>query len=170
MGILLMTYRKMNLLQEQNNIEYQLVQLNQQLQDYQSMSATLSNDSPTMTDVASMPASLFGAGIDSMMITNNQATQYAKSAYQTALSQGLFNQQGLNTPQMQQIAYMKFYEQGCQATKNRQEAQFNEKEKQIQMKKTKLEALLESTKEELGAMNSQMQNDIKSSVSHYGLA
>lgn len=170
MGILLMTYRKLNLLQQQNDYEYQLEQLNQKLMDYQSMSSTLANDSVSMTDVASMPASLFGVGIDSMMLAHNQATQYAGSAYQAAASQGIFGQAGMNTPQMQQIAYMKFYEQGRQEAKKRQEAALNEKEKQIQIKKTKLEALLESTKEELQSMNGIMQNDIKSSVSHYGLA
>jgi len=169
MGCLLMLYRKMNLIQEQNDVQYQLVELNQKLTDYQSLSAALSNDSTSIADVATIPASLFGVGIDSMQMAHNQATQYANSAYAAASGQGIFNQAGMNTQQMMQIAYMKMYEQGRQEVKKRQEAALNEKEKQVTMKKTKLEVLDASISEELKAMDGKIQSGIQQSVSHYGL-
>ena len=169
MGLLLMQFRKMQLLQSQNNVEFQLTDLNQKLMDYQSLSGTLANDNLTMSDIASIPPSLFGAGIDQLNMAHGFATQYAESVMQNMMSGSIFTQYGDNAPQMQQIAYMKAYEQGREQIKKRIQAQLNEKEKQIQMKKTKLEAQLACIEEELKGISQRLPQEVSNSISHYGL-
>ena len=51
MGMLLMMFRKLNLIQRRNNIEFQLTDISQQLLDYQNTSSALSNDSVSITEV-----------------------------------------------------------------------------------------------------------------------
>lgn len=170
MGCLLMLYRKMQLIQQDSDIQFQLTQLNQKLMDYQSLSATLSNESVTMTDVASIPASLFGAGIDGMMMAHNQASQYAQSAFGAMTANGsIFNQPGVDNQQMMKIAYMKLYEQGRQEVQKRQEAALNEKEKQLTMKIKKLETMDAAVNEEMKSLDGKIQTGVQQSVSHYGL-
>lgn len=169
MGLLLMQFRKMQLLQNKNNVEFQLTDLNQKLMDYQNMAGTIGNDSLTMADIASMPPSLFGAGIDQLNMAHNFAMQYADSVMQNMMSGSIFTQFGDNAPQMQQIAYMKAYEQGKEQIKKRIQAQLNEKEKQIQMKKTKLETQLSCIEEELKGVEQRLPQEVSSSISHYGL-
>lgn len=169
MGMLLMMFRKMNLIQNKNNIEFQLTDLNQQLMDYQKLSASLANDSTSITDIASIPPSLFGAGINQLMMAHGAASQYASSAMSYMNSNSIFTQFGDKAPQMQQIAYMKAYEQAREQYKKRQMAQLNEKEKELEMKKTKLETLLAEIEEEEKATTQRIQAGVQAQVSHYGL-
>ena len=169
MGMLLMMFRKMNLIQRKNNIEFQLTDNNQQLLDTQSLSATLANDSASITDVASIPPSLFGAGINQMMMAHAADSQYAGQALTYMNNNSIFTQFGDNAPQMQQIAYMKAYEQAREQIKKRIMAQLNEREKQLEMKKTKLESQLAAIEEEEKATTQRIQAGVQSQVSHYGL-
>lgn len=171
MGLLLMQFRKMHLLQEKNNIEYQLTDLNQKLLDYQSMSATLANDNVSLSDIASMPASLFGAGVDNLMMAHGAALNYADGVMQNMAAGGnsIFDAMGGNAEVMKQIAYMKAYEQGRKQIQKRQEAQLNEKEKEIQLKKTKLESREACIEEELKGISQKLPQQISESVSHYSL-
>lgn len=169
MGMLLMMFRKMHLIQKKNNIEFQLTDLNQKLMDYQSLSASLANDSTSITDIASIPPSLFGSGINTLMMAHGAATQYANQAMTYMNNNSIFTQFGDNAPYMQQIAYMKAYEQAREQYKKRIMAQLNEQEKQMEIKKTKLEALLAQIEEEEKATTQRVQAGIQSQVSHYGL-
>ena len=81
----------------------------------------------------------------------------------------IFTQFGDNAPQMQQIAYMKAYEQAREQIKKRIMAQLNEREKQLEMKKTKLESQLAAIEEEEKATTQRIQAGVQSQVSHYGL-
>ncbi len=169
MGMLLMMFRKMHLIQKKNNIEFQLTDLNQKLMDYQSLSASLANDSTSITDIASIPPSLFGSGINTLMMAHGAATQYANQAMTYMNNNSIFTQFGDNAPYMQQIAYMKAYEQGREQYKKRIMAQLDEQEQQMELKKTKLEALLAQVEEEEKATTQRIQAGVQSQVSHYGL-
>ena len=81
----------------------------------------------------------------------------------------IFTQFGDKAPQMQQIAYMKAYEQAREQIKKRIMAQLNEREKQLEMKKTKLESQLAAIEEEEKATTQRIQAGVQSQVSHYGL-
>lgn len=169
MGMLLMMFRKMNLIQRKNNIEFQLNDANQQLLDYQQLSATLANNSTSITDIASIPPSLFGAGINQLMMAHGAATQYAETAMSFMNQNSIFTQFGDNAAQMQQIAYMKAYEQAKEQYKKRIQAQLNQKEKELEMKKTKLETQLAAIEEEEKATTQRIQAGVQAQVSHYGL-
>ena len=136
MGMLLMMFRKMHLIQKKNNIEFQLTDLNQKLMDYQSLSAALANDSTSITDLASIPPSLFGSGLNTLMMAHYASDQYAQQAMGYMNSNSIFTQFGDNAPYMQRLAYMKAYEKAQEQYKKRIMAQLNEKEKQMELKKT----------------------------------
>lgn len=169
MGLLLLQFRKMNLIQDQNNVEYQLVDLNQQLNDIQSMSATLANDSVTLSDIAGMPASLFSSGVDSMNYAYNYAMQYANTVMANMNNASVFAQFGNNAQHMKEIAFMKAYEQGRAHIRKKQQAALNQQEKQIQMKKTKLEARLACIEEELKGISQRLPNAVSNSISGFSL-
>ena len=159
----------MHLIQKKNNIEFQLTDLNQKLMDYQSLSAALANDSTSITDLASIPPSLFGSGLNTLMMAHYASDQYAQQAMGYMNSNSIFTQFGDNAPYMQRLAYMKAYEKAQEQYKKRIMAQLNEKEKQMELKKTKLEALLAQIEEEEKATTQRVQSGIQSQVSHYGL-
>lgn len=169
MGMLLMMFRKMNLIQRKNDIEFQLTENNQQLMDVQKLSTTLANDSVSITDIASIPPSLFGAGISQLMMMHSQASQYAGQAMTYMNNNSIFTQFGDKAPQMQQIAYMKAYESAREQIKKRVMAQLNEREKQLEMKKTKLDTQLATIEDEEKSTTQRIQAGIQSQVSHYGL-
>ena len=169
MGMLLMMFRKMHLIQKKNNIEFQLTDLNQKLMDYQSLSAALANDSTSITDLASIPPSLFGSGLNTLMMAHYASDQYAQQAMGYMNSNSIFTQFGDNAPYMQKLAYMKAYEKAQEQYKKRIMAQLNEKEKQMELKKTKLEALLAQIEEEEKSTTQRIQSGVQSQVSHYGL-
>ena len=169
MGLLLMQFRKQQLLQAQNNIQFQLNNLNEQLMDLQSIAGTLSNDNISINDLASMPASLFGFGINQLMMAHGNASQYANNVMQNMLNASIFTQFGDNAKYMQEIAYMKAYEQGMEHMKKRMKAQLNEQEKQIQRKKTELETRATCIEDELGAVSKKLPQEVSNSISDYGL-
>ena len=100
MGLLLMQFRKQQLLQAQNNIQFQLNNLNEQLMDLQSIAGTLSNDNISINDLASMPASLFGFGINQLMMAHGNASQYANNVMQNMLNASIFTQFGDNAKKL----------------------------------------------------------------------
>ena len=169
MGLLLMQFRKLSLIQRQNNIQFQLTTLNQKLMDLQSMSATLANDSPTLADIASFPPSLFGAGVNQMMMAHNAAMQYATNVVGTMAGNSIFTQFGDNAAYMQKIAMAKAYEQAREQYNKRIQAKYNQEEKQIQLKKTNLETQLACVEEELKGISQSLPQQVSSSISHYGL-
>ncbi len=168
MGLLLFQYRKQNLIQDQNNVEYQLVDLNQQLMDSQNLSATLANDSITMSDMASMPCSLFSFGMGSLMQADVLSRQYADQTMSN-IGGSVFDQYGDNKDSMMYIAWKKAYEQGREQYKKRMQMQLNQQEKQIQMKKTKLETRLACIEKELEGISQQLPNKVAGSISNFGL-
>lgn len=169
MGILLLQFRKMNLIQQQQNVEYQLTDINQQLNDYMSLSSTLANDSLTMADVASIPPSLFGAGIGALTNMHAQSSQYANQVLANMQAGSVFDQWGENSGYMQQIAYLKAYEQGQEQIKKRIQAQLNQKEKQLKNKQATLEAKQTMIDTELQKVDQRLAKDMERSVAGYGL-
>ena len=169
MGMLLMMFRKLNLIQRKNNIEFQLTDANQQLLDYQNTSSALSNDSVSITDLASVSPSLFGPTLNHLMMAHGAATQYAEQSMAYMNSNSIFQQYGDQAPQMQQIAYMKAYESAREQVKKRIMAQLNQKEKQLEMKKTRLETQLAAIEKEEEGVSQRLQKGVEHQVAHYGL-
>ena len=162
MGLLLMMSRKLTLIRRKNNIQYQMVQINQKLNELQKTSGILASDNVTLADIAGMPASLFTQGIASLQQGHLMGMNWANNVMMANGS--LFAQYG---PQMQQIAFAKAYETGRTEYTKRLQAQINEKEKEIEQEKLLLEGELESVKEELESIK--LKDEVSSSICHYGL-
>ena len=169
MGMLLMMFRKLNLIQRRNNIEFQLTDISQQLLDCQKSSSTLSNDSVSITDLASVSPSLFGPTLNHLMMAHSAATQYAEQSMAYMNSNSIFQQYGDQAPQMQQIAYMKAYESAREQVKKRIMAQLNQKEKQLEMKKTQLETRLAAIEKEEEGVSQRIQKGVENQVTSYGI-
>ena len=169
MGMLLMMFRKLNLIQRRNNIEFQLTDISQQLLDYQNKSSALSNDSVSITDLASVSPSLFGSTLNELSMAHIAATQYAEQSMAYMNSNSIFQQYGDQAPQMQQIAYMKAYESAREQVKKRIMAQLNQKEKQLEMKKTQLETRLAAIEKEEEGVSQRIQKGVEHQVASYGI-
>ena len=165
MGLLLMMSRKLTLIRRKNNIQYQMVQINQKLNDIQKTSGVLASDNVTLADIAGMPASLFSQGITSLQQGHMMGMNWANNVMMASGS--LFAQYGPQAQQMYNIAFMKAYETGRTQYTKMLQAQINEKEKQIEQEKLLLEGELETVKEELESIK--LKDEVSSSVCHYGL-
>ena len=165
MGLLLMMSRKLTLIRRRNNIQYQMLDLNRKLSEYQSLSGVLSSDSVNLADIAGMPASLFSQGVASLQQGHMMGMNWANNVMMANAS--LFAQYGPQAQQMQQVAFAKAYETGRTQYNKILKAQINEKEKEIQQEKTLLEAEAATIKEELDSIK--LEDEVSSSVCHYGL-
>ena len=128
-----------------------------------------SNDSVSITDLASVSPSLFGSTLNELSMAHGAATQYTEQSMAYMNSNSIFQQYGDQAPQMQQIAYMKAYESAREQIKKRIMAELNQKEKQLEMKKTRLETQLAAIEKEEEGVSQRLQKGVEHQVAHYGL-
>lgn len=167
MAFLMFLSRKISLQNQDNDIQYQLSTINSKLQDYTSYASILSQDSVSMTDIASMPSSLFSQGMADLTNAHYQALQISGNQYSQAVSSGMFGQ--TDNQYIQQVAQQKMYENARKQIQKQIQARLNEEEKSLQAKKTRLEALDAEIQQELQALDQRIASGIKSSISTYGL-
>lgn len=167
MGFLMFLARKISLQNQDNDIQYQLSAVNSKLQEYTSYASILSQDSISLSDISSLPSSLFTQGMADLSNAHYQALQISNNQFGQAMSSGMFGQGG--NQYIQQIAHQKMYENARKQIQKQLQARLNEEEKSLQAKKTRLEALDAQIQQELQAMDSRIANGVKSSISTYGL-
>ena len=93
MGFLVFLARKMTLQQRENNINYSLMSIDQQLNDLTSYVSILAQDSVSAMDLASIPSSLFSQGISELTNAHLMASQIAEQQFNEAVSSnGLYGQ------------------------------------------------------------------------------
>ena len=167
MGFIMFLARKMQLQQQDNNIQYQLASLNSKLQNLTEYGSILSQDSITLADISSMPASLFAQGMADLTNAHYQAMNIAGAQFNQAMSSGLF---GAGTdPNVQIIAQQKMYENARKQIQKQLQARLNEEEKSMQNKKARLETQDKIIQQELQAIDQQIGNGIKNQISQFGV-
>ena len=168
MGFLMLLARKISLQNRHNNIQYQLTTINNQLEDYTSYAGILSQDSVSLSDLASLPSSLFTQGVSELSNAHYQALQLSNSQMSQAVSSGMFGTD--QNQNLQAIAQQKMYENARKQIQKQLSARLNEEEKSLETKKTMLETLDAEITQELQNINDPMKSGIQSSISSFGLA
>ena len=160
--------RKMSLQHRENNINFQLVGIDQKLNDLTDYVSILSQDSISATDLATIPTSLFSQGISELTNAHLMATQIAGQQFNEAVAaNGLYGQ--ANNPYIVQLTQQKLYENARKQIQKQMQARMNEEEKALQNKKTRLETQLKQIQTELQAMDQNIANGIKNQVSTFGI-
>ena len=108
MGFLMMLARKIQLQDRKNNLEYQITALNTKKDELISYASILSQDSVSLSDISSLPSSLFSQGMAELTNAHYQALQISQAQFSQAMSSGMFGAGG--NPQIEQITQQKMYE------------------------------------------------------------
>ena len=166
MGFLMFLSRKISLQHQENNIQYQLTTINNKLNDYTSYASILAQDSVSLSDISSLPSSLFAQGMMDLQGAHFQALHISNNQFGQAINSGMFDP---NNMQMMQIAQQKMYENARKQIQRQLQMKLNEEEKSLQAKKTRLEALDAQIQQELQALDQRIAGGVKSSISTYGL-
>ena len=160
--------RKISLQHRENNINFQLVGIDQKLNDLTDYVSILSQDSISATDLATIPTSLFSQGMLELTNAHYMATQIAGQQFNEAVAaNGLYGQ--ANNPYIVQLTQQKLYENARKQIQKQLQARMNEEEKALQNKKTRLETQLKQIQTELQAMDQNIANGIKNQVSTFGI-
>ena len=167
MGFLMFLARKIQLEHTQNNIQYQLMDINTKLNNLTSYVSILSQDSISVTDIASIPTSLFSTGMGELMTVHQQALQIGNAQYQQAMASGMFGQNV--DPTIAMITQQKMYENARKALQKQMQAKYNEEEKALQAKKTRLETQEKQIQQALQSMDQAISSGIQNSMSSFGL-
>lgn len=167
MGFLLMISRKIQLEERKNNLEFQMTTLNSKISDLTSYASILAQDSVSLSDIASLPPSLFSQGMLDLTNSHLQAQQIAQMQFGQAMSAGLFGQ-GDNIF-VQQITQQKMYENARKQIQKQLQARMNEEEKSIKAQQTRLQAQIDLTQNELDKVSQQAGKDAENAVCGFGL-
>ena len=167
MGFLMFLARKISLQNRDNDIQYQLTTINTKLNDLTSFASILSQDSVNLTDIAAMPASLFGDGFAYLNNAHNRALQMSDQMFNAAVSSGMFGD--TSNQMVMEITRQKMYENARKQIQKELSMKLNEEEKSLQGRKTRLEAQDAAIQQELQGIDQRMQAGIKSQFSSYTL-
>lgn len=160
--------RKMTLQQRSNNINYQLMAIDQELNRYTDYVSILSQDSIDITDLAGLPTSLFSQGLSDLSQAVYAANQIAGQQFQQAVATtGLYGQ--ANNQYVVQLTQQKLKENAFEHIKKQLQMRANEAEKKLGMKKARLETQQKEIETELQAMDQNIANGIKAQISTFGL-
>jgi len=167
MGFIMFLARKMQLNNQKSNYEYQLMSITNKLQDYTQFASILSQDSISMSDIASLPTSLFMTGMAELGQAHNMASNIAMNQYNMAMGSGMFgNMQNQN---VQIILQQKLYENARRELQKQLRARMNEEEKSLQNQKDRLTTQIAVIEKELESMDQKIAGGIKNQVAGYGL-
>ena len=167
MGFLMMLARQIQLQDRKNNLEFQITKLNEQKDEMISYASILAQDSVTLSDISSLPSSLFSQGMTELMNAHYQAMNISQAQFAQAMSSGMFGD-GSNV-QLQQIAQQKMYENARKQIQKMMQMKLNEQEKKTAAKAARLQAELTQIEQELQAVSEREAKDIQTSTCTYGL-
>ena len=168
MTFLVLFARKMSLKNQVSDLNYRLMQKEQELQDLQSYTAAIADGEVSLNDLSSAPASMFGNLTQYMIGSNN----YAMTAAQTQF--GAFGAQmptvssdAAYQQQYQNLVFKNLYDTQKQQYLKAEQAKLHVKEKSIENEKLKLEQQLKLIEGELSTIDKSIDNGIKDAVPQY---
>lgn len=168
MSLLVLFARKMSLKNQINDINYKMMQKQQELQDLQQYTAAIADGSVSMNDLTTAPASMFGRMSQYMVGSHNYAMQAAgqNMAYLQG-SQQMSGQDAQAQMQYQQLVFKNLYDQQKAQFQKAEEARLNVKDKQISNEVLKLQTQIKQLEAEYNGIDSALDNSIKDSTPRY---
>ena len=171
MSFLVLFARKMSLKNQISDMNYKLMQKQQELQDLQSYTAAIADGEVSMNDLTTAPASMFGRMSQYMVGSHNYASQAAQANY--AMFGGMQAAQGGQTQdataqqQYQYLVFKNLYDTQKQQYLKAEQAQLHVKEKAMENEKLKLEQQLKLLETELSTLDQSIDKGIKDSAPQY---
>lgn len=167
MGFLVAFTRKIQLQNRDNDIQFQLGTISAKLQDLTSFASILSQDSVNLSDIAAIPASLFGDGFAYLQNAHNRALQMSDQMFNAAASSGMFGD--ASNQMVMEITRQKMYENARKEIQKELKIKLNEEEKHLQSRKTRLETEDAEIQQQLQGIDQRIAAGIKSSFGGYTL-
>ena len=169
MGFLVLFARKMSLKNQVNDLNYKLMQKQQELQDLQAYTAAIADGEVSMNDLTTTPASMFGRISQYMVASHNYANQAAQANYSVfggAYAAQMQAQAGQQYD-YQSIVFKNLYDQQKQQFLKAEQAQLHVKEKAMENEKLKLEQQLKLMEAELSTLDQSIDKGIKDAAPQY---
>ena len=173
MGFLVSFARKMSLKTQINDLNYRLMQKQQELSDLQAYTAAIADGEVSMNELTTTPASMFGRMSQYMVASHNYAYQAAQMNYaqfggaQVSQMQAQAGQNPASTQQYQYAVFKNLYDQQKQQFMKAEQAQLHVKEKAMENEKLKLEQQLKMMEAELQYLDKSIDNGIKDAAPQY---
>ena len=178
MSFLVSFARKMSVKNQISDLNYRLMQKQQEIQELQSYTAAIADGEVSMNDLTTAPASMFGRMSQYMVGSHNYAYQAAQANYAMFGAQAASQQQpaqegqdaAAQAQQQQQYQYLVFknlYDQQKQQYLKAEQAQLHVKEKAMENEKLKLEQQIKLLEQELGSLDQSISNGIKDAAPQY---
>lgn len=168
MSLLVLFARKMSLKNQINDINYKMMQKQQELQELQQYTAAIADGSVSMNDLTTAPASMFGRMSQYMVGSHNYAMQAAgqNMAYLQG-SQQVGGQDAQAQMQYQQLVFKNLYDQQKAQFQKAEEARLQVKNKQIDNEMLKLKQQVQQLEAEYQSIDGALGNATKDSVPQY---
>ena len=168
MTFLVLFARKMMLKNQASDLNYRLMQKQQELQDLQSYTAAIADSEVSLNDLSTSPASMFGNMTQFMVGSNNYASATAQSQFGALTGQlPQVSPDAAVQNQYQNIVFQNLYNTQKQQYLKAEQAKLHVKEKSMENEKLKLEQQLKLIEAELGNIDRSIDNGIKDAVPQY---
>ena len=167
MTFLVLFARKMMLKNQASDLNYRLMQKQQELQDLQSYTASIADGEVSLNDLSTAPASMFGNMTQFMVGSHNYAMMGAQGQYAMMGAQQPMTQDAMAQAQYQQLVFKNLYDQQKQQYLKAEQARLHVKEKSMENERLKLEQQLKLIESELSTIDKSIDNGIKDAVPQY---
>lgn len=167
MTFLVLFARKMMLKNQASDLNYKLMQKQQELQDLQSYTAAIADGEVSLNDLSTAPASMFGNMTQYMVGSHNYAMQAAQAQYGMFAGQQQVSQNAMAQQQYQQLVFKNLYDQQKQQVLKAEQAKLHVKEKSMENEKLRLEQQLKLIESELGTIDQSIDRGIKDAAPQY---
>ncbi len=172
MGILMCTARLHDLCRQKNDIQYKLLKISKKLRDLQQYASMVGNGNISIGDLLSSPGSMMGRSMAYIGYAHNMALQYMQM--NAPMMQMMYQQQmggaAQNPQQMQQMQnyiMRTLYIQGREQAAQEEAKNLKVEEGKLAAEKDTLEALQAEITEEIKAVKSARDEDIKAFAPKY---
>lgn len=167
MTFLVLFARKMMLKNQASDLNYKLMQKQQELQDLQAYTAAIADGEVSLNDLSNSPASMFGNMTQYMVGSHNYAMQAAQQQYGMFAGQQQVSQDAMAQQQYQQLVFKNLYDQQKQQVLKAEQAKLHVKEKSMENEKLRLEQQLKLIESELGSLDQSIDKGIKDAAPQY---
>lgn len=156
MSLLMFGFRKICIIRQKNDLNYQLMQLTNQLSDLQQYAANVADGSVSMFDMMNTPASMFNRQLMFSMYSHNMALQGAQQNYMmmSPMISVQMQQMDTNSQAMyQRLIFNNLYKQQKEQACKVEQKMLNQRETEMQQKKARLETQLKMLDQELQSVS-----------------
>lgn len=167
--LFLSTVRLHSIIQEKSKINLKLNELHEQLLDIQNYSATISNGSVTLNDIANAPSSIFSRLMNFVNYSTNTSYQGAQNMFAQFSASGQMPTFGdlLTQQNYQNSLFQGFYKQHMDNCIKVETKLLNAKETKIQQEINKLQTRLSMLDSEENSAQSAQQQSAQKSAPNY---